>query len=158
MGILEERGLRRFIINRLANLSAHHFVEIIPQQGDDLMVRFRFTLFGCNFNRLQIRRAKLASVAWSSGQATLLAGHDMKDWQVKLWYDRKGSKRRTDSGYREEESHVIGPGSPKQEAVALGKSLVDFFRSVGIDLHPMKNEYEFTTRKQDDTNAESSTQ
>ncbi len=64
-------------------LSAHHFVEIIPQHGDDLIVRFRFTLLG------------------------------------------------------------------------LGASLADFFRFVGIELHPTKNECEFTTRKQDDAVAES---
>ena len=119
------------------------------------MVRFRFTLLGCDFNHLQIRRAKLASLAWSSGQATSLAGHDMNDWQGNVWYNRKGSKRWTSvSGYREEALHFVGPSGPKHEAVALGASLVDFFRSVGIELHPMKNERELTTRKQDDADAE----
>ncbi len=151
MGILEERGLRRFIINRLANVSAHQFVEITPQHGDDLMVRFGFILLGRDFIHLQIRRAKLASVAWSSGQATSLAGHDMNDWEVHLWYGCKGSKRWTSSsGYREEALHVVGPHGPKQEAGALGESLVDFFRSAGIDLHATKDECEFSTRKRDD--------
>ncbi len=157
LGIQEERGVHLYIIDRLANLSAHQFVEIIPQHGGDLMVRFGFTLLGRDFNQLQIRRAKLASVEWRSGQATSLAGHAMNDWQVKVWYNRKGSKRRISvSAYREEAGHTLGPSGPKHEAVALGGSLVDFFRSVGIELHPMKNECEFTTRKQDDANAESS--
>ena len=81
----------------------------------------------------------------------------MNDWQVNVWYNRKGSKRWTSvSAYREEDVHGVGPDGPKHEAVALGGSLVDSFRSVGIELHPMKNECEFTTRKQDDSNAESS--
>ncbi len=147
VGIREEHGLRLYILNRLATVSAHHFVEILPQHGDDLMVRFGFTLLGGDFNQLQIRRAKLASVEWSSGQATSLAGHDMNDWEVHLWYGCKGSKRWTSSsGYREEALHVVGPHGPKQEAGALGESLVDFFRSAGIDLHPTKNECEFSTR------------
>ena len=151
VSIREDRGLRLFIINRLAGLSAHQFVEILPRQGDDLVVRFGFTLLGGDFNQLQIRRAKLASVEWCSGQATSLAGHDMNDWEVHLWYGCKGSKRWTSSsGYREEALHVVGPHGPKQEAGALGESLVDFFRSAGIDLHPTKNECEFTTRKRDD--------
>ena len=151
MSIHDDRGLRLFIIISLANLSVHQFVEISPQRGDDLMVRFGFTLLGHDFNHLQIRHAKLASVAWRSGQATSLAGHEMNDWYVNVWYNRKGSRRWTsDSGYREEAAHGVGRSGPKHEADALGGSLVDFFRSAGIELHPTKNECEFTTRKQDD--------
>ena len=147
VSILDDRGLRLFIMNRLADLSAHQFVEIIPQHGDDLTVRFGFTLFGRDFNHLQIRRAKLASVVWRSGQATSLAGHDMDDWDVNVWYDCKGSKRWiSDSEHREEAVHGVGPAGPKHEAAALGAALVDFFRSAGIPLHPTKNECEFTTR------------
>ena len=80
-------------------------------------------------------------------------------------YHRKGPIRRTSlsvyrepSGlvYLEQDVHLLGPDGPKREAAALGQSLVDFFRSVGIELHPTKNECEFTTRRQDDANAESS--
>ena len=92
LGIGDDGGLRLFVIDRLGNFSAHQFVEIIPQHGDDL-VRFGFKLLGRDFNHLEIRGAKLASVTWSSGQATSLAGHDMNDWQVTVWYNCKGSKR-----------------------------------------------------------------
>ena len=51
--IQDDRGLRPFIINRVADLSAHQFVEIIPQQGDDLMVRFGFTLLERDYTHLQ---------------------------------------------------------------------------------------------------------
>ena len=147
--IQDDRGLRPFIINRVANLSAHQFVEIIPQQGDDLMVRFGFTLLERDYTHFQIRRAKLASVEWSAGQATSLAHEDMNDWSVHVAYDCKGA-------YREEAMHFVGISGPKHEAAALGGSLVDFFRSAGIELHPTKNECEFTTQKQDDADAESS--
>ncbi len=157
LGIGDDGGLRLFVIDRLGNFSADQFVEIIPRHGDDLMVRFGFKLLGRDFNHLQIRRAELASVAWSSGQATSLAGHDMNDWHVTVWYTCKGSRRWvSDSSYREEAPHGVGPAGPKHEAAALGASLVDFFRSAGIELHPTKNECEFTTRKQDDACAESS--
>ena len=159
-GISDEGGLRLFIIYRLANLSAHQFVEIIPRHGDDLMVRFGFTLLGRDFNHLQIRRAKLASVAWSWGQATSLAGRDMNDWQVIVGYDCKLSTRWTlgpsESDDPEQAVHIVGPEGPKHEAAALGGSLVDFFRSAGIELHPTKDECGFTTRKQADADAESS--
>ena len=54
VSILDDRGLRLFIMNRLADLSAHQFVEIIPQHDDDLTVRFGFTLLGRDFNHVQI--------------------------------------------------------------------------------------------------------
>ena len=147
--IRERGGLRPSIMILLAELSAHQFLEIIPQHGDDLMVRFGFTLLGRDFSHLQIDGAKLASVVWSSGQATSLAGHDMNDWQVGVWYDCKGSKRWfSASDYREEAGYVVGPEGPRHEAAALGASLVDFFRSAGIELHPTKDEREFTTRRQ----------
>ena len=146
-------GLRPFIINRLAMLSAHHFVEIIPQHGDDLIVRFRFTLLGHHFINLQIHRTELASVTWRSGQATSLAGQDMNDWQVHVSYDRKAKKRTSLSDYQP--LHIVGPPGPKHEAAALGGSLVDFFRSAGIELHPMKNERGFATQKQDHADARS---
>ena len=147
VSIRDEHGLRLFMVNRMASIAAHHFVETTSLHGDD-MVRFRFTLLGINFNQLEIRRAKLASVVWSSGQATSMAGHDMNDWNVVVWFNRKGSKRWISaSEYREEDLHVVGPSGPKQEAAALGGSLVDFFRSAGIELHPTKNDCEFATRK-----------
>ncbi len=154
LNIREAGGLRPFIINRLATLSAHHFVEIIPQHGDDLMVRFRFTLLGRHFNNLPMRRTELASVYWCSGQTTQLVGHDMNDWQVHVLYDCKAKKRTSLSDYQA--VHIVGPPGPKHEAAALGASLVDFFRSAGIELHPEKDERGFTTRQQDDANAESS--
>ena len=144
------------MVNRMASIAAHHFVETASLHGDD-MVRFRFTLLGINFNQLEIRRAKLASVVWSSGQATSMAGHDMNDWSVAVWYNLKGSKRwASASSYGEEARHGVGPVGPKHEVAALGASLVDFFRSAGIELHPTKHERTFTTRKQDDADAESS--
>ena len=154
--ILEEGGLRLFVMNLLAKFSAHQFVEIVPQQGDDPIVRFRFTLLGCTFNHLQIRPAELAFVRWSAGQATGLTGRDMDDWHVTLWYNRKRYKRGDDTDTREKLLHFIGPEGPKCEADALGGSLVDFFRSVGLELHPTKNECEFAAQEQDEAQAEPS--
>ena len=139
--IHDEGGFRLFIINRLAALSAHHFVEVIPQHGADLMVCFRFTLLGRHFNNLQIRRAELASVHWRSGQATSLAGHDMNDWQVMVLHDCKTKKWTSVSDHQA--LHLVGPSGPKHEAAALGASLVGFFRSAGIELHPTKSECAF---------------
>lgn len=54
-----------------------------------------------------------------------------------------------------EELYIVSPFGPKHETVVLGESLVEFFRSAGIELHSTVNEFEFTTRKQDDVGAES---
>ena len=122
------------------------------------MVRCGHTLLGHDFNHIPIRRAELTSVEWRSGQATSLAGgHDMNDWAVFVWYDREGAQRWTSaSSFREEAGVVFELDGPKHEAAALAGSLVDFFRSEGIELHPVKDKCEFTTRKEDDTDAESS--
>ncbi len=151
VSIGDSGGLRSFITILLAGISAQQFVEIVPQQGDDLMVRCGHTLLGHDFNPIPIRRAELTSVEWRSGQTTQLAGgHDMNDWDVFVWYDRKGAKRWTSaSSFREEAGVVFQIEAPKHEADALAGSLVDFFRSAGIELHPVKDKSEFTTRNQD---------
>ena len=135
-------------------VSVRHQEWQCREMVDDLTVRFGFTLLGRDFDRLQIRRATLTSVQWSSGQATSLAGHDMNDWSVAVCYDRKGAKGTIVSDYHED-VEVVGPDGPKHEAAALGASLADFFRSAGIELHPMKNKCGFTTRKQNDASVES---
>lgn len=143
--VIEEQGIQRFVTNRIATLSSRHFVEVSSQHAEVLAVRFGFKLFNVQFTQFQIPSTKLVSIAWSAGQATGISGRDADDWHVVVWYQHKGSRRRTESGYREESLHIIGPSSPKANAVETGKQLVAFLGSIGITFYPTSNECELTT-------------
>ncbi len=154
--IFKEHGIRLYILNRLSKFSSRQFVEIIPQHSNDLIIRFGFTLLGHDFTHIQILNTDIVSISWSSAQAKLykLAGNYMEDWQVNLRYQQKGSKRQVDTGLSKEELYAVNPLARKNETIALGESLIEYFRSSGIELHPTMNEFEFTTQKQDDIGVE----
>ena len=154
LGILDEGGIRRFLLNRLAAYSADHFTEVIRGDGNDLTVRFGFTVRKRRFIQSQIAGAAITSVAWNTGQATSLAGRDMNDWHVILWYHRKGSKRWTETGCGEEDLRIVGPMDAKTNTVAFGKSFVAFLCAAGIELNATEDECVFSTQQQEPTGAE----
>lgn len=145
-GITEEHGVRNFVCNRMAPFSRHHFVEALQRAGAGQVVRFCFTFFNRRFTLLEIPSSKIASIKWSAGQATSLAGRDMEDWHVVVWYHRNGSKRWTTADdYREEALHIVGPSGPKTKTARTGQALVAFLESRGVIFVPASNKCEFTT-------------
>jgi hypothetical protein len=141
-----EHGIRQFVVVQLAPFSPHHFIEAPQQVGDDQIVRFGFILFKRQFIQLQISRAEIASIEWSSGQSTSLAGRDMNDWHAVVWFHRQGSKRAITTGScREDTPHLVGSAGPRTEAAATSRALVAFLESAGIAFRPSPNECGFST-------------
>ena len=145
--VTDDYGIRNFIVNRTAAFSRHHFVEVRQSVDNDQIVRFGFTFFKRRFTQLQIPASKIVSIEWRPGQATSTSGRDMNDWHVIVWYQRKGAKRYTETGYREEALHFVGPSGPRSKTATTGRGLLAFFESVGIVLFP-SNECKFTIRNQ----------
>ena len=130
---IEDNGGFGFaILEFLSGFSSRQFIEVIHIKYGNPLVSFRFELLFRSLTRLKLRSEVISSIEWSSGQATSLAGQDMNDWNVVLWYDRGSRKHR--SGAPKRELFIVGPSGPKDDAVALGESLVQFLRSNGIDL------------------------
>ena len=142
-----EHGIRRIVVVQLAPFSRHHFVEALQLAGHDRIVRFGFSLLKRQFVQLQISKSDVASIEWSAGQATSLAGREMDDWHVFVRYHHKGAKRWTETGYREEASHMVGPSGPRYQAEATGRALIAFLESAGIGFHPSSNECEITAQE-----------
>lgn len=150
--ILDEGGIRRFLLNRLAAYSEDHFVEVIRGDDSDLIVQFGFTVRQRPFIQSQVAGAAITSVTWRTGQATAMVGRDMNDWHVALGYHCKGSKRWTEIGYREEDLRIVGPMGAVTETAAFGESLVAFLCAAGIELHATEDDCEFSVRQQGTTN------
>lgn len=139
------QGLRHFSVERMAPFSPSHFVEVLQRTGDEQVVRFGFILFDRQFIQLQITESEIASVEWSSGQATALAGRDLDDWTATVWYHQKGSKRWiTANCYSDEASHRIGVPAPCGTAAANANELVTYLESSGIAFRQSPDANRFT--------------
>ena len=100
-------------------------------------IQFGFDLFGHRFVQKLIPIESVESVEWSSGQATHMAGRDMDDWSVFLWFyldDPKGKGKERFPAKAGQGLYVVGPSRSKGQTAALGMSFVDFLRASSADL------------------------
>jgi hypothetical protein len=145
-GVQAAGGLRGSAVAALGVLSSRHFAEA-AREGDRVVIGFGFELFRHRFYYLRVERERIVSVDMSTGQATSLAGHDMNDWSVALWYrepDRDPPRVHVE-GVRDDEVYIVGPPGPKEVTGQFLATFVAFLRAAGVDLHPGPKEYEFRT-------------
>jgi len=144
--IREEGGIGQYAINRLGLYSRRHFIRatLYGLQADTIYVGY--SLFGRDRAYLTVRAKAISSLGWSPGQATAMSGRDMNDWDVALWYHHPdGPQRKPYPGVRDEEVFILGPSGSRARVEALGRQVVEFLVSVGVELTPGKDECEFNT-------------
>jgi hypothetical protein len=140
----DEGGLHKFLINRLGVFAPRQFVESVPRETGAAEIRFGYRLFGRRRFYLRVPVDKIETVEWYRGQASSLAGRDMNDWQVALWFDHDDpAKRKPSSCKPDQDIYVVGPSRRKEHTQALGRSLVDFLRSAGASLVPGEGDRSF---------------
>lgn len=124
---LSEGGARKLWINTLGGCSFRQFAEVERDDGGGFSVNFGYVLFGTSFYELRIPAGDVWWVNWQTGQATALAGRDMDDWQVMIWY-------RDDKAFHRGRSlHTIGHHAARKPTEAFGRRFVDFLQAGGID-------------------------
>jgi hypothetical protein len=143
--VREEGGVRQYVINRMGIYAGHQFVRAEPNE-DAISISIGYLLFGQTLNYLRIPACAITSIQWSSGQGTAMAGRDMNDWSVAIWYHHpNGPRRKPFPGVRDEENFLIGPSGPKEEVEAFGKQLVAFLTRIGVELTVGRDDREFNT-------------
>jgi hypothetical protein len=135
----EQGGLRRFLITLLGSLFGQRFVESDTSGAPPGDIHFGFDLFGRRFIQKCIAMERIESVEWSTGQATAMAGRDMNDWHVFVWFDHRDpttAETKRKWGARRPEQDIYGVGSPARKArtEALGMAFIAFLREAGVDL------------------------
>lgn len=127
-----EGGFRKFLINRLGDVVGRKFVET-STSGE---IRFGYQLLGYRFLQRSVSLNKVASVEWSPGQASGMAGRDMNDWIIGLWFDRPDPIKRKNKTYlkADQNVYVVGPSRRKEDTRSLGLSFVAFLCSAGLTL------------------------
>ncbi len=94
-----------------------------------------YRLLGRKFNYLVINAQSIESVDWSTGQATAMAGHDMNDWHVAMWFDADEKSRKRAGIHKPDKGiYIVGPSDRKEKTEALGLAFIAFLREAGASL------------------------
>ena len=145
IGVWGEGGVRASAVTVLGTYSRRHFVEV-ARAGDRTVIGFGYELFGRRFYYLRVASESVLSVNMSTGQATALAGRDMNDWHVALWYRDPARPARTPPvRFRDDELILVGLPRAKETTAEFFRAFVAFLRAAGVELHPTEKETEFRT-------------
>jgi hypothetical protein len=146
--ILHQEGVRQSVVALLGAFSRHDFVEA-AREGDRTVIGFGFTLFSLRFYYVRVPAERVASVCMGSGQGTALAGRDMDDWHVTIWYDDPDAPPKSYAILPANELHIIGPSRAKATTEEWFRAFIAFLRAAGVELHPTEKEHEFRTPNPD---------
>jgi hypothetical protein len=136
-GFCKERGISQVLTEILGAFARKQFARAIPHDGGQSEIQFGYRILGYQRLHLAIPLDKIKSVNWSTGQATHMAGRDMNDWSVALWYDHDDPARSEEKkGLRkpDQEVYIVGPTGKKENTAAFGRSFVDYLRESGASL------------------------
>jgi hypothetical protein len=150
-GRKEDGSLRTYLINRLGDVVGHHFAAVPQPECDSREVLFGFELLGHRFVRKSILIDKIVTVEWNTGQATDMAGRDMNDWRVCVWFDHgdpeKSEKQRKWHRKPDQDIFIVGPSARGAKTEALGLALVSLLRGAGAALMETEKATCFGRRK-----------
>jgi hypothetical protein len=124
----QKGGMRPFFVALLGSLLGRRFAELESAGTQSREICFGFQLLGHRFIQMRIPIDKIESVEWSTGQSTHLAGRDMNDWQVWVWFGHFDPLRTT----LRQVLYGIGPAGPKERTEALGLAFIEFLNQAGL--------------------------
>jgi hypothetical protein len=148
---IHEVGLRQLLINVLGSLSQDHFARLAEPHEERKWLIFGFRLLGKTFHFLVIETSGIKKIDWSTGQATALAGRDMNDWQVTIWFrnDSICEGRTWDISFDRDETtlYLIGPSGPRSETNIFGQQFLDLCRRAGLEFESAESQTLFKVRR-----------
>jgi hypothetical protein len=148
------RGLRGAVLEFLSEFSASHFADVTTEGDGEKSVRFGFTMLGHRFYCQKIAIRRIETVEWKPGRATDMAGQDMNDWHVSLWFDhddRDRSERWKHARKPDQDIYIVGPSRRKELTAAFGRELLSFLKHAGAVLEQGDNDHTFVRKSIDST-------
>ena len=131
----DHRGPRQHLINHLGFYSRRQFAALTKRADASTGLSFSYRIFGLKFDYLRFSADQITSVDWSPGQASDMAGEDMNEWHVAVWYRLQSTeKRKPSTFFPGRHVYIVGPSRRRQDTDAFGRSFVEFLRSGGVDL------------------------
>ncbi len=145
-GFIKERGASRFITDILGTFSRTQFAKTVSHGGNQTGIQFGYRILGHARHYLTIPIDKIDHVNWSTGQASSMAGRDVDDWSVALWFEHDDPvKAEQQKHFRNPDLdiYIVGPTGKKEEIAAFGRNLVEYLRESGASLIPGENDCTF---------------
>lgn len=146
--IYYEGGIVQNTVVYLGHYSRQQFIEAITLEGDGVTLCYGYRLFGRKLYYLRVETSAIVSVDWSTGQATHMAGRDMNDWSIWMWYfNADNPDRSTDLGLRRNHDlYMVGPTRSRDKTELLGHQFVEFLRTIGLDMVATEKDTVFNVR------------
>ena len=131
----QEHGVCGLLIHFLGVFSWSHFVWRTDSVAGVQDLHFGYKLLGHRLHYLEISAGHVESVYWSPGQGTALAGRDMNDWSVIMWYDDIHGCRKVNRSFKPGlEIYILGPTRHREATEAFGLAFIEFLRAAGATL------------------------
>ena len=108
--------------------------QVLIVDSDSSVLEIGFRLSGLTIIEHRIRAEDLVGIRWNTGQASDLAGRDVNDWSVFLWY-RDPAKALMQNVRRPGQwPLVIGSPRAKSTTEALARRVIGFLNESGISV------------------------
>jgi len=150
---IREVGLRQVIWNVLGSLSQDHFAQLAEPREGQKQLLFGFRLLGKTFHSLVIEANGINRIDWGTGQASALAGRDMNDWHVTIWFRVdsicKGRTWDMSSMAAKDKAtlYIIGPMGPRPNIEIFGHQFLDLCRRAGLEFEANESNTKFKVRR-----------
>jgi hypothetical protein len=145
-GFIKTDGCKKITTDILGASSWNEFVRTVRWENGNSELQYGFQIFGRRFSYFTVAVEKIETVNWSTGQASSMAGRDMNDWHVVVWYDHNDpAKSQKDDMLKKPDQDlcIIGMSGTKAETSALGHSVLDLLRKTGATYTQGENDCTF---------------
>lgn len=134
----ERGGFRKWLIFHFGDAIGREFVVASAQPGPPQEIRFEYELFGQRFTYRTVVVPTIRRVEWSPGQGTAMAGYDMNDWQVCLWFVHgdpvRAEKERKWHCRPGHDAVCVGPSTKRATTEVFAHQFAGFLREIGVPL------------------------
>ncbi len=134
-----EDGWRPFLVDIAGEFTTKHFAELVRGHNDPPSIRFGFSFLGRRQFYTSIPLAAITKVSWGPGQASGLAGRDMDDWNIALWF----SPVEAATPKARFPVYVVGSGRPKDLTADLGREFLVLLERGGTTFTKGQNDCTF---------------
>lgn len=143
----KEMGPKKVLIEIAGAFAPKQFVWVNPRGDTRKEMHYGYQVFGHRISYWKIPADKITEVYWNTGQASHMAGRDMNDWHVVIWYEHgdpaKMLKREKYSKNPDQDLYLVGPSGKKENTAAFGRSLLDLLQKSGVLLSQGEDDCHF---------------
>jgi hypothetical protein len=132
-------GIGMLLTGALGAFARKQFAWAFPTAAGQTEIRFGYQIFGVRHFYFAPPAGNIESVNWRTGQASAMAGRDVDDWSVALWYDPRDTDKipgKVKLRKLDQEVYIVGLSGPRNKVAAFGQKFLTFLSDAGVRLVP----------------------